>query len=247
MPASSPLLLILACSLLLAAVHLLAGKLRFLRGIPRNRWLSVGSGVSVAYVFVHLLPELSEEQEVFTEISGVAVLAYLEHHVYLLALAGLVIFYGLEQAALRSRRGKSSKSATTPSVFRLHMASFSAYNALIGYLLVHREEQSATGLLLYTAAMALHFVVNDFGLRAHHKHRYHHVGRWVLAAAVLAGTGLGLATRIHEAATAALFAFLAGAIVLNVLKEELPEERQSRFGAFALGAATYAALLLFSF
>jgi hypothetical protein len=31
---------------------------------------------------------------------------------------------------------------------------------------------------------------------------------------------------------------------LNVLKEELPEERQSRFWAFALGAAIYALLLL---
>jgi hypothetical protein len=41
-----------------------------------------------------------------------------------------------------------------------------------------------------------------------------------------------------------LFAFLAGGVVLNVLKEELPEERESRFWAFALGAASYTALLL---
>ena len=42
----------------------------------------------------------------------------------------------------------------------------------------------------------------------------------------------------------ALFAFLAGGIILNVLKEELPEDRQSRFSAFALGAIAYAAVLL---
>ena len=41
-----------------------------------------------------------------------------------------------------------------------------------------------------------------------------------------------------------LFAFLAGGIVLNVLKEELPRERKSRFWAFALGTVAYAALLL---
>lgn len=39
-------------------------------------------------------------------------------------------------------------------------------------------------------------------------------------------------------------AFLAGEVILNVLKEELPNERKSRFGAFALGTAAYAALLL---
>ena len=40
-----------------------------------------------------------------------------------------------------------------------------------------------------------------------------------------------------------LFAFLAGGVVLNVLKEELPEDRQSRFLPFLLGAGGYALLL----
>jgi hypothetical protein len=43
---------------------------------------------------------------------------------------------------------------------------------------------------------------------------------------------------------ATMFAFLAGGIILNVLKEELPEERESRFSAFTAGTAAYAALLL---
>lgn len=58
------------------------------------------------------------------------------------------------------------------------------------------------------------------------------------------GWGLGLAATLSALAVASLFAFLAGGIVLNVLKEELPEERESRFWAFAVGAAGYAALLL---
>ena len=40
-----------------------------------------------------------------------------------------------------------------------------------------------------------------------------------------------------------VLAFLGGAVILNVMKEELPEERQSRFWAFAAGAAAYAAVL----
>ena len=42
----------------LARVPLGAGRLRFLDVIPRSRWLSFGGGISVAYVFVRLLPEL---------------------------------------------------------------------------------------------------------------------------------------------------------------------------------------------
>jgi hypothetical protein len=230
----------------LALIHLFAGKLRFLEATPRNIWLSFASGVSVAYVFVHILPELSEAQETVTGAVGEA-LAYLEHHVYLLALLGLAVFYGLERVAIisRQRNQKAGKGdVTEEGVFWLHVVSFALYNALIGYLLLHREEPGVLSLFFFFLAMALHFVVNDFGLRENHKHAYHKFGRWVLAAAVICGWVIGLGSELSKAAIALLFAFLAGGVILNVLKEELPEERQSRFWAFALGAGIYSVLLL---
>jgi hypothetical protein len=39
-------------------------------------------------------------------------------------------------------------------------------------------------------------------------------------------------------------ALLAGGVILNVRKGELPEEQKSRFGAFAPGASGYAAILV---
>ncbi|PRX99130.1 hypothetical protein CLV24_1634 [Pontibacter ummariensis] len=39
-------------------------------------------------------------------------------------------------------------------------------------------------------------------------------------------------------------AFIGGAEILNVLKEERPEERKSRYWAFLLGAGACAVLLL---
>lgn len=124
----------------LALIHLFAGKLRFLEATPRSIWLSFASGVSVAYVFVHILPELNEAQETVTGAVGEAQ-AFLEHHVYLLALLGLAVFYGLERVALvsRQRNQKAGKGdVTEEGVFWLHVVSFALYNALIGYLLLHR-------------------------------------------------------------------------------------------------------------
>ncbi len=70
----------------------------------------------------------------------------------------------------------------------------------------------------------------------------------MLAAAVLAGWwAAGLLFEVSEAALAVLFAFLAGGVIMNVLKEELPEERESRFWAFVLGAGLYTAILLAAF
>lgn len=67
-------------------------------------------------------------------------------------------------------------------------------------------------------------------------------GSWVLG--LVAELPLGLVTELPEAEVAALTAFLGSGVVLNMLKEEGPSERQSRFWAFAGGAVGYAALLL---
>lgn len=228
----------------LAAVHLLAGRLRVLDRLPRSRWLSFSGGLSVAYVFVHLLPELSAGQEVLATSAG-PLLAAVETHVWLVALVGLSLFYGLERAAKRSQAAHGGGRGAR-RVFWLHIGSFALYNVLVGYLLQHRPDDDLAGLLLFWFAMLLHLLVNDDALHRHHRDAYARTGRWVVAAAVLGGWLLGWAFDVGEAAEVVLLAFLGGGVILNVLKEELPEERQSSFTAFAAGAAAYTALLLAS-
>ncbi len=260
----------LLAAISLSMAHLFSGKLRFLGGTPRSIWLSIAGGVSVAYVFVHLLPELAEAQEAVGEALGES-LRSLENHVYLIALVGLAFFYGVERTASGSRkdgRGKvdadagdsqasgagsvgrapaserGEERATSTGVFWLSVVSFAFYNAVVGYLLLHRIDESFRSLFLFSLAMLLHFIVNDYGLRERHKEDYSRIGRWILSAAVFLGWSIAVVTDIPEYIIALLISFLAGGIVLNVLKEELPEARRSRFGPFAAGAAAYAALLL---
>lgn len=238
----TPLSLFAACAM--ATLHLFADKLRFLDSTPRSRWLSAAGGMSVAYVFLHLLPELARGQAVIED-AAQGRFGFLENHAYLTAFAGLIVFYGLERAAKTSRRTRQEDDrddASTGAVFRLHMISFLAYNVLIGYLLV-ANAGSVRNLAFFFAAMSLHFLVTDYGMREHYKDAYRH-GRWLLAAAVLGGWVVGMTTAVSEIVLSLLIAFLGGGIILNVLKEELPEERQSRFGAFLLGGVAYAVLLL---
>lgn len=242
--------LALAVVTVLALAHLVPPKLSFIELRPRSWVLSAAGGVSLAYVFVHLLPEVAEAQAT-VEARASGLVGGFERHAYVIALLGLTVFYGLERAAITSKRSTWPKDAvnqdesTSPAAFWLSMGSFALYNAIIGYLVVRRaEEEALPTLLLFALAIALHFLINDLGLRDHHERRYDRLGRPLLVGAILLGWLVGVTSELAEAAVGLAVAFLAGGIVLNVMKEEVPQERQARFLPLAFGALGYAALLL---
>ena len=53
-----------------ALIHLLIGRLAFLRAIPRSRWLSGAGGVAVAYVFLHVLRSSPKDRRRCASISS---------------------------------------------------------------------------------------------------------------------------------------------------------------------------------
>jgi hypothetical protein len=219
----------------LAAVQLLAGRLR-----GRSRlWLSAGAGVSVAFVFLHLLPELDHVTEDVEDALGHLV-PLGDRPVLVLALAGLVTFYGLERLGRVSQRPHGGGVAER-RVALVSIGAFALYYALIGYLV--GIEPDLTSLGLFAAAMGVHFLAVDYGLRVHHADTYDRVGRWVLAAAVVSGWGVARLATLPDPAVAVMLSVLAGAVILISLKEELPPNREGRFTAFAGGAALYALLL----
>jgi hypothetical protein len=246
-PSSKYLVFTFLASLVFAGVHLLGRAIALLR-TRRNVWLSAAGGISIAYVFVHILPELAHHQDAFAIHAGpLTFFDTSERDVYLAALVGLVTFYGLELWARSSANRRARHDGVRrPSsrTFWLQLVFYATFNVIIGYLLLDREETGILNLLTYAVAMAMHFVVADQGLREQFYPAYDASGRWILAIAPVLGWAMGVIFNIPPPAVSALFAFLAGAIILNVLKHELPEERQSHFLAFALGAGLYAAVLL---
>lgn len=230
----------------LGLVHLFVSRTRWLASIPQRWWISVAGGVSIAYIFLDIFPELGQAQEEILHSNNPLVI-YLENHVYLLALLGLASFYGLEKLALKSRSHHQKvygKDHTQPGIFWVHIGAFAVYNVILGYLLRETEDHGLWACLLLFFALALHFVVNDVGLREHHKHLYDQFGRWLLAGAIVFGWFLGQAIHVDAAAISAIWALVAGGIILNVLKEELPAEQDSHFGLFFAGAAVYSMVLL---
>ncbi len=228
---------------LLVCAHLIGGRLPALFGPHLHRWLSVFAGVAVAYVFIQVLPELGRAQQEF-QAHADGWLATFEQHVYLISLCGLLFFYGVESGLRRHRAGLPDDAPSGNAALWLHIGTFGIYNAVVGYLLVRGEQGELTELAFYSIALFLHFLVVDFGLAKDHRSAYRREVRWLLSAAIAVGCGLGFLVEVSELAVAALTAFLAGGVLLNVLKEELPEEGESDFGLFLLGTVAYGTLLL---
>jgi hypothetical protein len=237
----------LAAALLLAAVLAFGHWVHLAGGRGRRDAVSAAAGISVAYVFIDVLPELGARQQAFlATIAGRAVL-FPQFRGYLAALAGFVAFYGLEKMVLATRTDAldlGHQHGESLRIFRVQITGFAAYSALIGYLLVERAEKGPLSLGLYTFAMALHFFVTDHSLAREHGARYLTTGRWVLAAAVLIGWTVGVLVPLPVGVMVVLFGFIAGGVVINSVKGELPEEGEGRFWPFLAGAAGYALLLM---
>lgn len=240
----------LVAAIFLAAIYALLGRVgraeEAERIWSRRRWVSAAAGVSVAYAFVDVLPELAAANLTVREVVGGTEILFAEQRIYVLALLSFVVMYGLEHIVLSAResRRESVSRGERDAVYWLHVCGFAAYSALIGYLLVERAERGLAAVAVYTLAMSVHFVIVNHSLAEEHGEAYRRGGHWWLAVSVIAGWAVGALIPLSETAFARLFAVLAGGVVITSLNAELPDERQGRFWPFCLGALAFALLLM---
>lgn len=242
---SQGLLGALALAVVLAALHLAAPRIRGLPFVPERATGSFAGGLAVAYVFLHLLPEIAEGDEAVGELLADVVrpTPLTELGIFVVALAGFTAFYGLERLA---ERDASRSAGPEPGawVYRLHLGAFLVYNVLITYTMALRVRTGLLFALLFTVAMGLHFVLTDRGLAERYPRRFARSGRIFLAAALLLGWALSaLFAPTSTVLVALLTALLGGSILLNVFKEELPSVSRSSFAWFLTGLTLYAGLL----
>jgi hypothetical protein len=240
----------LAAVLVLAGAYLAGGWLRGSEASEhfwaRRRYISAAAGISVAYVFVDVLPELEFQRKVVVKAADGQELPFAEQRIYLLALLSFVVMYGLQHMVLvnRDRRRGTIAAGDADWLYWLQLGSYVAYSTLIGYLLVDRAERGALALTAYTFAMAVHFLIVDHSLAEEHGRTYGSRGRWLLAASAFAGWCIALLEPLPDVVVARLFAVLAGGVVITSLRAELPDDRVGRFWPFCLGAVIFAVFLM---
>jgi hypothetical protein len=194
--------------------------------MPRKWWLSFSGGVAVAYVYIHLIPELHK----ITDIAGSSI-------TFSITLLGTIVYFGAAKFVKKSKNTTDSRLA-----FVTHMTTLIPYFFLLGYFLDRLNTLIALGS--YTIAIGIHLVGFGYDLKEDHKEKYTYSTAGTLAVVLIAGTIVSYVHKLDELMLNLLLAFLTGGILLNSIKEEIPPENQSRFWAFAAGAISIGILLL---
>ncbi|MCC5889966.1 MAG: hypothetical protein JJU01_05300 [Alkalibacterium sp.] len=226
-------------------IHFFSVYLRMPKSILR-KFISFTAGVGVSYVFVHLWPQVAHAQSLAEESIPWLESHFLHYAFYIMALVGLAVFYSMDRLIARAyeNEDKTDPNLVESKLFWSHMSFFALYNAMIGYLLFDREDSGST-LLIFFIAFSLHFITNDWGLRHHHEVVYDKYGRYILSLSILAGYALGVFSDFPEYAIGSVEAFVTGAMTLNVIKHELPSEREGNLEGFLIGLVSSGLLFIF--
>lgn len=246
------LFLTLAIGLSLAFLHVWSPHVHPGRYIGSRYWLPFADGISITYIFLQLLPEITHlaDEEPHPDESYVlrfpgsleAFSAWGEENPFLPLLLGFTLFYGLERGIERPVDRGSSDEAERPVHFWVHMVGLSLYKVLLGYLM--GQIPSVSGLLIFAFAIMMHFLVIDFHLLEMHRSAYQRIGRWVLTGAFLVGWILSTQVEIDPPVLAMLVSFVAGGAVLMIIQDEFSESQDRSYAAFLIAVLLYGSLLL---
>lgn len=232
-----------AAALLWAAIFGFGGHARplYARGGDSHAVTSFGAGMAVAYVFMHMMPELHEVRRTFA--SSVSMpLPYEGKVTYFLALLGFLTFYRLRY--LHKTVPKTTEAGQAGPAFGLQIGGFSAYIWLLGYMLVNSLHETETSIALYAVAIGFHLLAVDRAFREEHGAAYERTGRLVLASMSGIGWGAGLLFAFPQHVLALLVAFLSGAIIMNSTVMELLSATDGRFWPMIAGGSLYGLILL---
>ena len=231
----SEAVLALVGSLMLACAYALTPAIARL---PQRYLVSLDSfigGTGLAYVFLYLLFELAKYG------------APKIHALLPLGPEPLETLFILLLGALSANHVLQVRIARSPGLqddCLGYAALFLVYNFLAGAGLAEEALEGALNLGIYVLALGLHLLFNDLFLLHLCPDAYH--WRWRAALAIMPAIGCALAIgfALPDGVLYGMLALIAGSMILNVVRHELPSPQNFRSGAFVAGIIVYATLII---
>jgi hypothetical protein len=242
-------LLTLIDIILMSSSHIWSSKVAQFETVKSRGWISFSAGASVAYVFVHVFPEIGIFQQNMlghTGGHGQAV-PFLSQPLYLAALAGLCLSFLLNSIDSRFSEEDSrvlSQHHHYMKLFWTRAALYGVYNILVAYIVTQRHGEGFLNNLFIAVALIFHFVVINIKFREMYFEFYQKYVSWLAVAGLFLGWILGVAVKLPDAIVSTTFAFIGGMITYVALKSELSETENQAPYYFLAGAFIYSLLIL---
>lgn len=209
--------------------------------------MSFAAGVGVSYAIIHLLPQLAYSQSVlvseFDWDSGI----YYTHAIYAIVLLGLVVSYIMYKLDERNFSIVEKRDLTSAEIayFWSDISFYAVYNIMIGYLVIANTFSGHFHIATYFLAFGLHFLMNDWSLSHHHGEMYFKRGRFVLSLSIVVGAVLSLLIQLPYYLVLSIEAFITGAMLMNIIKFELPDGDHGSIKSFLVGTICSSILFIF--
>ena len=126
-----------------------------------------------------------------------------------------------------------------------HSLVFFVYHFVVGMVLVNITLRNITEGILLFIPLLFHLSITNVSLREiHHSLIERKFARFFLCLSTILGILFASFIQISAMLYFTLFAFIGGAILYIVVREEIPEEKRGKPGYFILGTFLYTLLII---
>ena len=157
---------------------------------------------------------------------------FFHYRLYLFALVGRVGYYIVDHYGART-------TANDAQIVFIHGLGFSAYSFTVGYLFTAAPGEGFFPFGLAALVFGLHLFGVNHQLRHWHRDVFDRYLRWMLASSIIVGWVVGVSFDLGKGTLATATALLGGAILINVMTEELPGPQAGKIVPFLGGIACF--------
>lgn len=221
--------LAIAIGIILGGLHYSSENIELTAEPKRYRIISFGAGISIAYLFLHLLPHTYEAA------------IHLKEAVFIFLLLGFVLFHLSEKYVYQHR----DKEKQARELKEIHSIMFFFYHFFIGIVIADKFE---TGILegsLFVIPVALHTGLSTVSLsKIHSEIRESITTKIILSLSTLIGVVFAIIIHVPDIVNNILVSFIAGVLLYIIVKEFLPEKEKGKPLFFIFGLALFSAFYI---
>src|SRR3989338_3027695 len=197
--------------LIISILHYLSDfiSIRFIK--YKEKILSFGAGISIAYLFLELLPQMHETVNALKKIS------------YISILIGFASFHLAEKYVYQHSR----RDERIEKLGHIHSAGFFIYYLIIGIVLYYLTEKSLVEGTLFLIPIVFHSAVSSASFKEIHgrlKEKWHI--KVFLSSSTIIGILIAIYIGVSQNVYYAMLGFVVGALFYVIIKDILPEQKE---------------------